>query len=272
MFDLDNLSFNTSATAVDQITNAFGVLTPAGAGLAVPSRSKLSQAARSVLQRVGLQIDPVRRVETLPLAQRQLVEIARALAQRARVLIMDEPTSALSETEAKRLFAQVLALREQGTAIIYISHRMEEIYRVADRITVLRDGAVVTTAAAHALDRSRLVAAIAGRQLARSDRTGSGAQLEPALSVHKLTLPDPWGRRALLSEISFSVRQGEILGLAGLEGSGRSELLHAVFGSLGPIGSGAVVLGSDQPFRPTPTRSIARGMVLLGSDRQQEEH
>jgi ribose transport system ATP-binding protein len=239
-----------------------------GSPFALLGRRRLREAARRVLDLVELRVDPDQAVETLPLAEQQLVEIGRALAQRARVLIMDEPTSALSEPEANLLFARIARLRSQGAGIIYISHRLEEIYRLADRITVLRDGKVVTTAAAQALPRERLVAAMVGREPERSQACGSGARANAALVAKGLVWRRPGSGRIAAEPISFAVAQGEILGLAGLQGSGSSELLHALFGSHGGLAAGRVQLDGRAHRVSGPRHSIASGVVLLSNDRR----
>ncbi|HEY3235788.1 MAG TPA: sugar ABC transporter ATP-binding protein, partial [Polyangiaceae bacterium] len=191
------------------------------------------QATRRILSSVDLDLDPEQFVETLPLSIRQLIEIARALGRNARVLVMDEPTSALNQREASALFERIDRLRARGTSIIYISHRMEEIYRLADRITVLRDGMRVTTAPLGELPKSALIEKMVGKPLTRSRETRRFEFGEPVLTVRNLSVEDP--RRPgqdLVDSISFTLRRGEILGLAGLVGSGASELLHALFGSL----------------------------------------
>ena len=242
-------------------------LSESASALSLRRRDRLQAAARRVLQWVDLQVDPNRPVDTLPLAQRQLIEIARALAQRAKVLILDEPTSALSEPDAERLFARLSRLRASGVAIVYISHRMEEIYRVADRITVLRDGRVVTTETASRLGQPQLVAAMVGRELAVEPPSVARPGGDRVLVVRSLTLRSRVVRRPILDDVACSVSQGEIVGLGGLQGSGISELLHALYGALGPIPDAQVEL-SGRPHRiQSPSHSIARGVVLLGNDR-----
>jgi ribose transport system ATP-binding protein len=223
--------------------------------------------ARKVLAQLELDIDPSLLVETLPLSVRQLVEIARALARDARVLVMDEPTSALSELEAERLFGHVERLRGAGRGIVYISHRMEEIFRLADRITVLRDGRRVLTAPRAELGPERLVEHMVGRTLgARSERVEQRAGRR-LLDVRGLGLQATGGGRRLLDDVSFELGSGEVLGLAGLQGSGASELLHALFGSTPLPPSGRVSLGGEEYSPASPREAIARGVILLASDR-----
>ncbi|MBW2458032.1 MAG: sugar ABC transporter ATP-binding protein, partial [Deltaproteobacteria bacterium] len=224
--------------------------------------------ARRVLAAVGLDIDPTLPVETFPLAVRQLVEVARALAQEAQVLVMDEPTSALSEAEAERLFARVEDLRDRGHAVLYISHRMEEIERLADRISVLRDGRLVTTSRADELSRDELIRAMVGRDLNEASTVTPPPFAEAALlEIADLCVDAPQGQgHRLLSEVSLSVGCGEIVGLAGLQGSGAGALLYALVGAL-PRAGGTVVLEGQPLDRPTPKTCIDAGMVLLSGDR-----
>jgi len=225
--------------------------------------------ARRILAAADLPLDPTLPVEALPLSERQLLEIARALASDARIIVMDEPTSALSEREAALLFDRIDRLRQQGKGIVYISHRMEEIYRVADRITVLRDGRLIRTARAAELGRDELVRAIAGREVDGPSRREPAVSGKAALTVRDVLLPDPVRpTRPILDGISLEVRAGEVLGIAGVRGSGRSELLHAIFGSYGPLPSGRIELGGTPTQLGSPTAAIERGVVLLAADRQ----
>jgi ABC-type sugar transport system ATPase subunit len=221
--------------------------------------------ARAWLQAVDLDVDPDVSVEELSLSQRQLVEIARALGQRARVLVMDEPTSALSEPEAELLFARIARLCEQGTGVIYITHRMEEIYRLAGRISVLRDGRHIVTASPTELPAADLVASMVGRDVGRRDPGGDERQHERRheglLRVRSLKL-------ALGAEpLAFDVARGEVLGLAGLQGSGNSALLHALSGARPcRLEDGVEIDGKRYAVRE-PSHAVARGVVLLSADR-----
>jgi ABC-type sugar transport system ATPase subunit len=231
-------------------------------GLGRGGRRAVEQAATRMLAAVGLEVDPASPVESLPLATQQLVEIARALGQDARVLVMDEPTSALDDRDARLLFEQVIRLRERGKGVVYITHRMEEIYTLADRITVLRDGARVGTAKPAELGRDALVRWMAGEAAPAAREAASGVQEGVALEVHDLRVD---GR---VHGVSLTAQRGEIVGLAGLRGSGVTEVLHAVFGSLERPTSGRVTLGGSAYDARSPGRSIAHGMVLLPGDRQ----
>jgi len=226
--------------------------------------------ARKVLAEMDLDIDPAQKLESLPLATRQLVEIARALAQRARVIIMDEPTSALSEVEAQRLFGRIGALRESGRTVLYISHRMEEIYQLADRISVLRDGLLVASAAASELPRQQLVEKIIGRS--DFDGGAEAGRLEQvddrqgaALEVRDLAVAAIEGV-ALLKGVSLSLAPGEVLGVAGLQGSGVGVLPYAIFGAIDGT-TGTVALHGEELVDRDPGSCVDRKMLLLSRDR-----
>ena len=228
--------------------------------------------ATRVLAEMELEISPRQLVAELPLSSRQLLEIARALGRDAVLFIFDEPTSALGEHEVEPLFARILALKRRGCGVLYITHRMEEIYRLADRITVLRDGRLVGTAAPQDLPPAELVRWMVGRDpgagrgapaTGRPERTA-----EPALRVDALRVAHPQiADRPVVEDVSFSVGRGEIVGLAGLQGSGASEVLHALFGALGRRASGRAALGGEPFAMRSPRESVARGLVLLTSDR-----
>lgn len=219
--------------------------------------------AKELLEVVGLALSPHTLVETLPLGDRQLIEIARALGRKARVLVMDEPTSALSEPEALRLFERIDRLREGGTAILYISHRMEEIYRLADRITVLRDGKRLFSRAASELPPESLVLAMAGKELASERRDPKQHALgAPVLSVRALAAHG----NPPLQSLAFDVQRGEIVGLCGLRGSGASRTLYTVFGASKAKEADIRVGGA--PYVPrSPRHAIRSGLMLLPSDR-----
>ena len=233
----------------------------------LPRRDELERA-RVLLARVGLDVDPRRPLETLPLAARQLVAIAAALGREARVVIFDEPTSALPEPDAERLFELIAELESAGKGVVYISHRMEEIYRLARRITVLRDGRVVRSELREALPEAELVQAMSGRALAREAEQLAAPRSEPALRVHELSLDDP-GRpgRKLLSDVGFELARGEILGVAGLQGSGAAELLHTLGGDFKGRHSGRIEVFGAPLSASTPAAALAAGLVLLPSDR-----
>ena len=231
-----------------------------------------AEAAR-LLAAMGLEFSPRQAVAELPLASRQLLEIARALARDASLLIFDEPTSALGEHEVEPLFARILELKQRGRGVVYITHRMEEIYRLADRITVLRDGRVVGAAAPGELPPGELVRRMVGRDRVGGRAVGAAARrerpAEPALVVEALRVEHPeLADRPVVADVSFTLGRGEIVGLAGLQGSGASEVLHALFGALGRRVSGRAALGGEPLPLRSPRDSVARGLTLLTSDRK----
>ena len=224
---------------------------------------------RDLLARLGVEVDLRRPVEDFPMSVRQMIEIAKALAYEAKIIIMDEPTSALNRLEADRLFEVIGELRKQGRSVVYITHKMEEIYRIADRITVLRDGRYVSTAAAADLSRDDLVRRMVGRDVDQFFPRRGNAGGREMLRVKGLGVPDPTGRRAWAVEgLSFSVRGGEVLGLAGLEGSGNHEALRAIFEGSGRGGAGSVIVDGRERQRRSPVRSIRAGVAYLTNDRK----
>lgn len=234
-------------------------------------RRRMQEQVRSLLGSLGVQLDPGCAVERLRSGEQQLVTIAKALSLRARLLIMDEPTSALSSTEVDRLFHVIRQLHREGVGLVYISHRMDEITKIADRATVLRDGRVVSTFNPERMTTAEVVEAMVGRPVQAmfsNTRTGTGEELlrvEGLRVRRKHMLP---GRRDPAG-ISFCVRAGEIVGLAGLLGSGRTELLETLYGACaGGERSGQVLL-SGREFRPRgPRDALRRGVAFVPEDRQ----
>jgi len=237
--------------------------------LGVLDRASMRRASKALMARLGLDIDSDRVVDRLRVGQRQLVEIAKALGLDSRIIVMDEPTSALSDTEVEHLFGVIRGLREHGVAIIYISHRLDEIFAIADRITVLRDGNVVGTAPAAEMTRRRLISMMVGRDL---EVLYPKAVVEPGdeiLRVEGLTYVD--GRRRVLDGVSLSVRRGEIVGIAGLMGAGRTEVLEAIFGVFPPSTLGGTIALDGHPVAfASPADAIDRGIGLVAEDRKQQ--
>lgn len=238
------------------------LLAQGGRGWSFVSRRRASQQAAQACLEVGLDVPPETLVEALSISDRQLVEIARALhTGGARLVIFDEPTSALSDVESRRLFDRVGQLRESGCAVVYITHRMHEIRRLADRITVLRDGQVVLTRTRDELDDGELVRAMLGHDPSAQARSGPAHVGRPRLTVRELPLGD--GR------VSFELHEGEILGLAGLMGSFAAALLRELFGAGAAAGAERVQLDGT-PFAPrSPGEALAHGVALLASDRSE---
>ncbi len=218
--------------------------------------------AREVLGRVGASIDPDRLVETLTMPEQQLVEIAKAIGANARILIMDEPSASLTEREVARLRDVVMRLRQQGAGIVYISHRLDEVFALADRVTVLRDGETIATRDRGSIDRVELIRLMVGRELSAVFPKRPVAHGDVVCEVRRLT-----SRAAGIRDISLSVRRGEILGIAGLVGSGRTELAETIFG-LRPVDSGDVIV-RGVPLRPaSPRAALAAGIGYVPEDRR----
>jgi ribose transport system ATP-binding protein len=231
------------------------------AGLIVRGSEK--RAARELLQRVGLDVDPARRVASLSVADQQRVEIAKALAIEAKVVIMDEPTATLTEAEIEDLFALIEQLKGDGIAIFYITHRLEEVVRIADRVTVLRDGQVAETFGQGEFDEAKLVRAMVGREIDTLYPKAESEIGDVVLRARGLTRP------GVLVDCSIEVRAGEILGLAGVVGAGRTELARAVFAA-DPIAAGEIELDGSTLELRSPADAIAAGIGYLTEDRKGE--
>jgi rhamnose transport system ATP-binding protein len=220
------------------------------------------ERARHLLSLVGARIDVDREAATLSLPEQQLVEIARALGTRARVLLLDEPTASLTPQEVDRLFGILADLKAAGTAIVYISHRLEELPRLADRVTVLRDGRTVATEAMADVSQARLIRLMVGREVSAVFPKRDVTVGEPVLEIDGLA-----SRSAGIHQATLTVRRGEIVGLAGLVGAGRTELARVLFG-LEPFEAGTLRLGGS-PYAPaSPADAIAAGVAYLPEDRR----
>jgi ribose transport system ATP-binding protein len=244
---------------------------PLIAGLFVDRRKSLREA-RYLLGRLGIDLDPEARVSSLRIGEQQLVEIAKALSLDARILIMDEPTSALSPGECRRLFAIIRQLASQGVGIVYISHRIDEVLQLSDRVTVFRDGRHIWTKTMAQTDESAIIAAMVGRNLSRAeiDRPRPSATLQPVLSVRDLTLSVPYRRgwKQVLKGVRFDLTAGEILGIGGLLGAGRTEILEAISGATqGEVG-GRILIDGEAATISTPVDARRLGISLVTEDRK----
>jgi ABC-type sugar transport system ATPase subunit len=224
-------------------------------------RRHLNDGAARLLARLGLALAPTRKMGELSVSQMQTVEIAKALAHHAEVIIMDEPTSAISDREIEALFALIGELRRQGVAVVYISHKLEEIFRIADMVTVLRDGQYVATEPLAALDRDKLISLMVGRELRPAPGARAGPLGSEALSVRGL------GKRGQFENIHFTLRHGEVLGLAGLMGAGRTEVVNAIYG-LAPAERGEIRVRGRAVRIATLREAIRHGIAWVGEDRQ----
>lgn len=216
-------------------------------------------ATAALMHRLGVELDPDRPARGLSIADQQIVEIAKALSFDARVLIMDEPTAALTGSEVARLFGVVRALREQGAAVLFISHRLEEIFRICERVTTLRDGALIASEPLAGMTEEDLVRRMVGRDLDELYPKQHVEAGEVALSVRRLT------REGVFTDVSFEVRCGEIVGMAGLVGAGRTEVARAVFG-VDRWDAGEVEVAGRALANGAPSTAMAAGLAL-GSPR-----
>lgn len=220
------------------------------------------ERASVLLQQAGAQIDPDLQVRHLSMPEQQLVEIACALGAKARIVLMDEPTASLTRREQERLFETVRALKASGAGVIYISHRLEEIFALADRVTVLRDGATVGASAVSAITEAELIRLMVGRDVGQLYPQATTPPREVAVELRGLSRTD-----AGVHDVSFTVRAGEVFGLAGLVGAGRTELARVLFG-LTPADRGELHLGGERVEIRSPTEALAHGIAYVPEDRR----
>jgi rhamnose transport system ATP-binding protein len=226
-------------------------------------RKEMHVQAAELFDRLGVPIDPARPTRGLSIADQQIIEIAKALSADARIIVMDEPTAALSAVEAERLFRVARGLVERGAALLFISHRLHEMYALCDRVTVLRDGAFVVTERMADIDRDTLVRRMVGRSVEQFFPERDGDVGEPVLAVDGLCSVGAF------RDISFTVHRGEIVGLAGLVGSGRSEVARAIFG-VDDRDSGTVSVEGKQLPPANPRAAIDNGIALVPEDRREQ--
>ncbi len=219
--------------------------------------------AADLLGRVGSAIDPGRLVETLSMPEQQIVEIAKAIGADAKIVLMDEPTASLTEREVESLFAVIARLRSQGVGVIYISHRLEEIFTVSDRITVLRDGQTVATRAVTEVDRGELIRMMVGREVSAVFPKREIARGAAALEIRGVS-----NREAGIEDVTLTVHRGEIVGLAGLVGSGRTQLAETIFG-ITPADAGEILVHGARHVISSPADAIRAGIAYVPEDRRQ---
>ncbi|HEV2634170.1 MAG TPA: sugar ABC transporter ATP-binding protein [Actinocrinis sp.] len=243
---------------------------PRRAGLI--DQRRMNRQAREALREYGVETDVTRPLHTLGVGAQQMVALARAVQIDARIVIMDEPTSSLEPREVETLFSVIRGLRSRAIAVVYVSHRLDELYEICDRVTVMRDGQVVHTGEMAGLERLRLISLMLGRELSTVRREGTTAfnadrrrpaGAEPALRATGLTV------RHKIGDVSFEIHPGEVVGLAGLLGSGRSETVKAVVGAL-PVDAGEVEIDGVALRRPSPAAAARAGVVMLPEDRKVE--
>jgi rhamnose transport system ATP-binding protein len=246
---------------LDVAENVFMGRMPRRSGGMVDRAAMLDEVG-AVMRRLGVRLDPNRLTRGLSIADQQIIEIAKALTLDAKVIVMDEPTAALSAAEVARLFRVIETLRAEGAAVVFISHRLDEVFATCQRVTVMRDGRSVLASPASELTSDQLVRAMVGRDIEKRqgvERTSSG---EVVLKVDRLT------REGKFVDISFEVRAGEIVGLAGLVGAGRTEIAQAIFG-IDRYDAGSVMVSGRPVKKGSPTAAMAAGVGLVPEDRRQ---
>ncbi|KQS24803.1 sugar ABC transporter ATP-binding protein [Dyadobacter sp. Leaf189] len=223
--------------------------------------SAINEKSAQILQQLGVDISPDIKMKHLSVAQMQMVEIAKAISNEAKVIIMDEPTSAISDKEVEMLFKMIRDLKSKGVSIIYISHKMDEIFRISDTITVLRDGKYIGTKSAEELDHNSLIAMMVGREIGQMFPEGNASIGEEVLSVENL------GKKGKFANISFKVHAGEIVGLAGLMGAGRTEIARAIFG-LDKMDEGMIRISGETVQIDSPLKALKNGIGYVSEDRK----
>ena len=260
------LSLAPNLSVRDNIFMGRELRTPTGVDFAEETRQ-----ARALIADLEEEIDPLTLVEDLRLGQQQIVEIARALSVNSRILIMDEPTSALSATEVEVLFRVIRDLSSRGVSIVYISHHLEEALQISDYAVVLRDGAITATAEAKDIDLEWIVRHMVGENFDLGSRPTDYEFGEIALSVEDVSVADPSGSdNSLVDHMSFDVRAGEIVSIYGLMGAGRTELLECIAGRV-PMMGGRIFIRGEEVSKLSISERIARGLALVPEDRQRDE-
>ncbi len=223
---------------------------------------KMHEDTREIFKKLGIDINPAQIMGSMPVARRQMAEIAKAVSYNARVIVFDEPTSSLNDTEVEQLFRIIDMLKKNGTAIIYISHKMEEILRISDDITVMRDGRHITTEPAKNMTMEKIIKLMVGRELGNRFPERKNKPAKPLLEVEGLT-----SRYSNLRDVSFTLRESEIIGIAGLDGAGRTELLENIFG-LSVRASGRLTLRGREIKNRNARDAISNGFALVTEERR----
>lgn len=234
---------------------------PMTAGIMV-NEHKMLEDTNKIFEELGIAVDPKRIMSTMPVSQRQMVEIAKAVSYNSKIIVFDEPTSSLTEEEVEHLFKIINMLRDRGCGIIYISHKMAEILRIADEVTVMRDGTWIATEPAENLTTDKIIKLMVGRELTNQFPPKTNKPGEVALEVEHLS-----ARYSLLQDVSFKARKGEIVGLAGLDGSGRTETLENIFG-VATRKDGVIKLDGKEVRNRNARESIKNGFALLTEERR----
>ena len=231
-------------------------------GIPITSERKMYKATKEIFEKLELNVDPKTVMSTMPVSQRQMVEIAKAVSYNSKIIVFDEPTSSLTEKEVEHLFKIINMLRNQGCGIIYISHKMAEILRISDEVTIMRDGKYIATKEAKNLTTDEIIKLMVGRELTNIYPPKNNRAGDVLLEVENLS-----GMYSKLENVSFKARKGEIIGVAGLDGSGRTELLENIFGNA-TRSSGTIELGGKTVKNRTPRESIKNGFALLTEERR----
>ena len=229
---------------------------------------ELYRRARELLDDLHLPIDVHTPIRSLGIGQQQLVEIAKALSHNARILVLDEPTAALTDGEVETLFGILNKLRARGVGMIYISHKLNEVFRISDRVTVLRDGKTVGTNATSEWTEPQIIARMVGREVGEIFPVMDHVRGDVVFSVENVSVGDPVVGKKLVDKVSFSVRRGEVLGIAGLMGAGRSDLLMAIFGAHAGRVSGEIKLEGQRIHISNPAEAIKQGIGFVTEDRK----
>lgn len=227
------------------------------------SERRLYEATKEVFDELGIDINPREKMENLSVSKRQMIEIAKAVSYKAKIIVFDEPTSSLSESEAEKLFGIIEMLKKRGCAIIYISHKMDEILRISDEITVMRDGRHIATRDSRDMSTGEIIKLMVGRELGERYPQKTNKISSELLKVEKLN-----SELSRLKNISFSLQKGEILGIAGLDGSGRSELVESIFG-LRKCEEKEIFLNGKRAKNDSPKESIKNGFALVTEERRE---
>ncbi len=244
-----------------ELVNKFGFL----------DKEKMIQKTRELLDRLKLEVNPLALVSSLKVGQQQIVEIAKALLTESEVLFMDEPTSAIGDSETEVLFQIIHQLRAEGKSIVYISHKLDELFTLADDFVVLRDGEVVGTGEMNKISRDELISMMAGREIKVSDKSEKKKSDKQVLQVLNLNLKNPENpERPILKNISFELNRGEVLGVYGLMGAGRTELCESLFGLHHLSLTGTIALDGENTNIKSPVEAIKYGMALVPEDRKMD--
>jgi methyl-galactoside transport system ATP-binding protein len=228
----------------------------------IVSERVMDQRTKEIFEKLAVTVDPSAVMSTLPVSQRQMVEIAKAVSYDAKIIVFDEPTSSLTETEVEHLFRIINMLRDKGCGIIYISHKMEEILRISDDVTIMRDGQWVATRPAKELTMDEIIRLMVGRELTNRFPPKTNQPAEVILSVEQMS-----GKYTRLKDATFQLKKSEILGIAGLDGSGRTEVLENLFGAM-TRGGGTITLHGKAIQNRSPKEAIKNGFALLTEERR----